>query len=42
MGDGRVEGSSAVGDCEAMIHSHLALIECTFTAFKVHNLKVCM
>ena len=43
MGDGRAEGLSAVEmEGKLQFHSHLTLMELTFTSLKVRNLKVCM
>ena len=42
MGDGRAEGLSAVEmEGKLQFHSHLTLMELTFTSLKVRNLKVC-
>ena len=48
MGDGRAEGSSALGagrgegGSELQFHSYLMLMEHTCASLKVHNLKVHM
>ena len=43
MGDGRAEGSSAIGDRgQVTIFLILILMEHTFVSLKVHNLKVHM
>ena len=41
MGDGRAEGSSAIGDGgQAAVSFMLMLMECMFASLKVHDWKV--
>ena len=42
MGDGRAEGSSAIGEGKLQFHSRLMLMERTFASLKVRSLKVRM
>lgn len=43
MGDVRAEGLSAIEmEGKLQFHSHLTLMELTFTCLKVRNLKVCI
>ena len=41
MGDGKAEGSSAIGE-KGQLHSCLMLTERSFTSLKVCNLKIRM